>query len=77
MLAPYNDAMRLGMGFNTFTQSLCIDSAVQYDSVVATNAGVPKVGSGPSQVNLALNVFPDFLKSRVRRCPTLPELLRI
>ncbi|KAF5024855.1 hypothetical protein F66182_3094 [Fusarium sp. NRRL 66182] len=29
LLAPYNDAMRLGMGFNTFTQQLCVNDAVQ------------------------------------------------
>ncbi|TFK33522.1 hypothetical protein BDQ12DRAFT_615171 [Crucibulum laeve] len=29
LLAPYNDAMRLGMGFNSFTQQLCINDAVK------------------------------------------------
>ncbi|KAF7328408.1 hypothetical protein MVEN_02556500 [Mycena venus] len=29
LLAPYNDAMRLGMGFNSFTQQLCINDAVR------------------------------------------------
>ncbi|PWN43856.1 hypothetical protein IE81DRAFT_322028 [Ceraceosorus guamensis] len=28
LLAPYNNAMRLGQGFNSFTQRICIDSAV-------------------------------------------------
>ena len=28
MLAPYNDSMRPGMGFNSYTQTLCIDRAV-------------------------------------------------
>ncbi|KAJ5748584.1 uncharacterized protein N7511_010280 [Penicillium nucicola] len=28
ILAPYNTAMRLGTGFNSFTQQLCIDNAV-------------------------------------------------
>ncbi|KAH7118724.1 hypothetical protein B0J11DRAFT_508827 [Dendryphion nanum] len=28
-LAPYNDSMRLGMGFNSYTQTLCIDQAVE------------------------------------------------
>ncbi|MCJ1379492.1 hypothetical protein MMC17_002593 [Xylographa soralifera] len=28
LLAPYNDSMRLGMGFNSYTQTLCIDGAV-------------------------------------------------
>ncbi|KAJ7742676.1 hypothetical protein DFH07DRAFT_750169 [Mycena maculata] len=29
LLAPYNDVMRLGMGFNSFTQQLCINDAVK------------------------------------------------
>ncbi|KAJ7268391.1 hypothetical protein C8J57DRAFT_1509577 [Mycena rebaudengoi] len=29
LLAPYNDAMRLGMGFNSFTQQLCVNDAVR------------------------------------------------
>ncbi|KAM0541464.1 hypothetical protein ACHAPJ_013228 [Fusarium lateritium] len=28
-VAPYNPAMRLGMGFNSFTQQLCVNDAVQ------------------------------------------------
>ncbi|KAI9859457.1 MAG: hypothetical protein M1824_003798 [Vezdaea acicularis] len=28
LLAPYNDSMRLGMGFNSYTQAICIDNAV-------------------------------------------------
>ncbi|KAF2805523.1 uncharacterized protein BDZ99DRAFT_423807 [Mytilinidion resinicola] len=29
MLAPYNEAMRLGMGFNSYTQQLCVNDVVQ------------------------------------------------
>ncbi|VUC29193.1 unnamed protein product [Clonostachys rosea] len=29
MLAPYNSAMRLGMGFNSYTQSLCVNDVVR------------------------------------------------
>ncbi|KAJ7093719.1 hypothetical protein C8R44DRAFT_989861 [Mycena epipterygia] len=29
LLAPYNSAMRLGMGFNSFTQQLCINDVVK------------------------------------------------
>lgn len=32
LLAPYNDSMRLGMGFNSYTQTLCIDNAVEIRS---------------------------------------------
>lgn len=27
-LVPYNTAMKLGSGFNSFTQTLCVDNAV-------------------------------------------------
>ncbi|KAF7317696.1 hypothetical protein MKEN_00857300 [Mycena kentingensis (nom. inval.)] len=41
LLAPYNDAMRLGMGFNSFTQQLCINDAVRLadgkDGIPATD----------------------------------------
>ncbi|KAF3940573.1 hypothetical protein ABW19_dt0208725 [Dactylella cylindrospora] len=30
-LAPYNNAMRLGQGFNSYTQQICIDNAVSID----------------------------------------------
>ena len=29
MLAPYNSAMRLGMGFNSYTQALCVNDVVR------------------------------------------------
>jgi hypothetical protein len=29
MLAPYNGAMRLGMGFNSYTQTLCVNDVVR------------------------------------------------
>ncbi|KAH7184520.1 uncharacterized protein B0J16DRAFT_397786 [Fusarium flagelliforme] len=29
LLAPYNDSMRLGMGFNSYTQTTCMDNAVE------------------------------------------------
>ncbi|RPA86777.1 hypothetical protein BJ508DRAFT_410962 [Ascobolus immersus RN42] len=31
VLAPYNNAMRLGQGFNSYTQKICIDDAVVID----------------------------------------------
>ncbi|CAD6952016.1 unnamed protein product [Tilletia controversa] len=44
MLAPYNNSMRLGQGFNSFTQSICVDNAVVIDPEraenVITNDGV-------------------------------------
>ena len=32
MLAPYNNAMRLGQGFNSYTQQICLDQAVLLDT---------------------------------------------
>ncbi len=47
-LAPYNDAMRLGQGFNSYTHELCIDGAVRVQQrVVKKNAKGP---ANPSQV---------------------------
>nr|XP_036575824.1 uncharacterized protein CTRU02_14234 [Colletotrichum truncatum]KAF6782457.1 hypothetical protein CTRU02_14234 [Colletotrichum truncatum] len=31
LIAPYNSAMRLGQGFNSYTQKICIDDAVIID----------------------------------------------
>ncbi|KAF5696104.1 hypothetical protein FMUND_15782 [Fusarium mundagurra] len=42
LLAPYNDAMRLGMGFNSYTQTMCIDSAVDAtDETMITSETLP------------------------------------
>ncbi|KAK6339825.1 hypothetical protein TWF718_009215 [Orbilia javanica] len=38
LLAPYNTAMRLGQGFNSFTQQICIDDAVIIDPGRPENA---------------------------------------
>ncbi|KAM5344892.1 hypothetical protein ACJ41O_010754 [Fusarium nematophilum] len=39
MLAPYNSAMRLGMGFNSYTQTLCVNDVVRKPgNVPATEA---------------------------------------
>ncbi|KAM0265532.1 hypothetical protein ACHAPA_007683 [Fusarium lateritium] len=34
-LAPYNDAMRIGQGFNSYTHEICIDGAVAVDTAGA------------------------------------------
>ncbi|KAK5942982.1 hypothetical protein PMZ80_003987 [Knufia obscura] len=36
-LAPYNNAMRLGQGFNSYTQQICVDDAVIVDPERAEN----------------------------------------
>ncbi|RAH86853.1 hypothetical protein BO86DRAFT_394649 [Aspergillus japonicus CBS 114.51] len=38
LLAPYNNGMRLGQGFNTYTQQICIDDAVVIDPDRVDNA---------------------------------------
>ena len=64
MLAPYNSAMRLGMGFNSFTQSLCINDVVQKaDGTRASESdlrakplsGDPKDSSRPAPNNALVN----------------------
>jgi hypothetical protein len=37
-LVPYNTAMQLGTGFNSFTQTLCIDNAVGRDNEIQAKA---------------------------------------
>lgn len=32
LLAPYHNGMRLGQGFNSFTQQICLDNAVVVNS---------------------------------------------
>ncbi|KAJ5294392.1 hypothetical protein N7508_009213 [Penicillium antarcticum] len=51
MLAPYNEAMRIGMGFNSYTQQLCLNDVVRKaGGVKATekdlHTQVPQVTSG-------------------------------
>ncbi|KAF7551363.1 hypothetical protein G7Z17_g5057 [Cylindrodendrum hubeiense] len=38
LLAPYNNGMRLGQGFNSYTQQICIDDAVVIDPDRVDNA---------------------------------------
>lgn len=35
LLAPYNNSMRLGQGFNSYTQQTCLDQAVLPDPTLA------------------------------------------
>ncbi|RAL08768.1 hypothetical protein BO97DRAFT_480426 [Aspergillus homomorphus CBS 101889] len=37
LLAPYNNAMRIGQGFNSYTQQICVDDAVLVDPDRAEN----------------------------------------
>jgi hypothetical protein len=40
---PYNEAMCLGQGFNSFTQSFCLDQAVTATSVGPVLAPAPQL----------------------------------
>jgi hypothetical protein len=44
MLAPWNPAMNLGQGFNSYTQELAIDGAVDMGEIEA------QVSKNPAQV---------------------------
>ena len=48
ILAPYNDSMRLGQGFNSYTNTICIDKAV------IVKGGSPTTTKPPSQVRTSL-----------------------
>ncbi|KAF5637152.1 hypothetical protein F52700_4889 [Fusarium sp. NRRL 52700] len=48
-LAPYNDAMRIGQGFNSYTHEICIDGAVVADEAANQKAQVHTIEK-PSQV---------------------------
>lgn len=43
-VVPYNTAMQLGSGFNSFTQTLCVDHAVLHDTdmLAEANQNQPK-----------------------------------
>ena len=60
-LAPYNNSMRLGQGFNSYTQQICLDQAVLCSSRLekdiapgraqepARNASVKIISDGPAE----------------------------
>ncbi|KAF2221092.1 hypothetical protein BDZ85DRAFT_321052 [Elsinoe ampelina] len=60
LLAPYNDSMRLGMGFNSYTQTICTDNAVTF-----TDKQVKSV-ENPSQVVTYSSKFVERLSDVVR-----------
>ncbi|KAI7150852.1 hypothetical protein KC352_g28640, partial [Hortaea werneckii] len=61
MVAPYNDSMRLGMGFNSYTQTMCIDKAVAFSAQRLVRS------ENPSQVvtysSKCVNKLSDIVKS--------------
>ena len=66
LLAPYNESMRLGQGYNSFLQTPCIEDAVEYgpDQVVVERA--PSGSSGTSQVVSYSSRFVERISEVVR-----------
>ncbi|KAM0541466.1 hypothetical protein ACHAPJ_013230 [Fusarium lateritium] len=50
LLAPYHDSMKLGSGFNSFTQELCLDGAVTREEIGKLLEYSPEQDSTPLQV---------------------------
>lgn len=69
ILAPYNDSMRLGMGFNSYSQTTCIDNAVE---VKANSSTVHS--NGTAQVNFTTQHFFKTKVNRVVGCDVLLSL---
>ncbi|KAF4334947.1 hypothetical protein FBEOM_11204 [Fusarium beomiforme] len=51
LLAPYNDSMKLGSGFNSFTQELCLDGAVTREDTGKLTDDAPEVEQLPVQIS--------------------------
>ncbi|KAL5619992.1 hypothetical protein FOBRF1_003238 [Fusarium oxysporum] len=54
LLAPYDDAMRLGMGFNSYTQTMCIYS---YSAVEATDENMITSQTLPPKITYSSKLF--------------------
>ncbi|KAM0084029.1 hypothetical protein ACKRZS_003750 [Fusarium odoratissimum] len=54
LLAPYDDAMRLGMGFNSYTQTMCIYS---YSAVEATDENMITSQTLPPKIAYSSKLF--------------------
>ncbi|KAL7911420.1 hypothetical protein GGI35DRAFT_492688 [Trichoderma velutinum] len=55
LLAPYNNAMRLGQGFNSYTQQICLNDAVMQYSKVKNQDAVTK----PPEIAKPLSIQPS------------------
>ncbi|KAL1622537.1 hypothetical protein SLS56_008715 [Neofusicoccum ribis] len=75
LLAPYNNAMRIGQGFNSYTQQICIDDAVVVDPErlvnVLTNDGFTMDNLRTSLVgDVNLSATEEHPKTSVKRGPS-------
>ena len=59
LLAPYNDSMRLGQGFNSFLQVPCIDNAVSFDE---SKVVVDRAQAGPGGVSQVVSYSSRFVE---------------
>ncbi|CAD6916782.1 unnamed protein product [Tilletia controversa] len=75
LLAPYNNAMRLGQGFNSYTQQICIDDAVIIDQAreenVLNNFGLTmKMLAEQTGTISALERIPGLVESDIKTSTT-------
>lgn len=68
LLAPYNNAMRLGQGFNSYTQQVCIDDAVVVDPDRPANV-VTNIGDTMGDLATALSQSRSPVATNVLTCP--------
>ena len=66
LLAPYNDSMRLGQGFNSFLQVTCIDNAVYIDQSKVVTERAQDGPTGISQVVSYSSRFVEKISDVVR-----------
>lgn len=74
--APYSNAMRLGQGFNSYAQTVCIDNAVLFDthpSKVSGSASADADGDGKKQVVTYSAGFVDKLSDVVEATNLSPS----
>lgn len=50
LLAPYNNSMRLGQGFNSYTQQTCLDQAVLPDPTLSQSDALRRKAAGDIEV---------------------------
>jgi len=61
LLAPYNDSMHLGQGFNSFLQVPCVDNAVTFDSD-ETKVVAERADAGPTVVSQVVSYSSRFVE---------------
>lgn len=74
LLAPYTSGMKLGSGFNSYTQQLCVDGAVTGDSNPRIEKRIPAT-TGSSDKQVAQSV--TFTRSRIRKTSDITQTLNV